>query len=98
MTEPTIAELDQQIADLQRQRDLASLNGSKAVKAALVAGKVATLAEDLEALLPDLSNESVAAQQARNVISVIRNVRGLVDGEISRIEALVEPEPEEPAA
>ncbi|EQA96865.1 hypothetical protein [Sphingobium baderi] len=98
MTEPTIAQLDAQIADLQRQRDLASLNGSKAVKAALVAGKVATLAEDLEALLPDLSNESVAAQQARNVISVIRNVRGLVDGEISRIEAMVEPEPEEPAA
>jgi len=98
MTEPTIAQLDAQIADLQRQRDLASLNGSKAVKAALVAGKVATLAEDLEALLPDLSNESVAAQQARNVISVIRNVRGLVDGEISRIEAMVEPQPEEPAA
>lgn len=93
MTQPTIAELDQQIADLQRQRDLASLDGSKAVKAALVAGKVATLADDLEALLLGLSNESVAAQQARNVISVIRNVRGLVDGEISRIEALVEPEP-----
>ncbi|WP_257540685.1 hypothetical protein [Sphingobium sp. CFD-1] len=65
------------------------------MKAALVAGKVATLADDLEALLPGLSNESVAAQQARNVISVMRNVRGLVDGEISRIEALVEPEPTE---
>ena len=90
MPEPTISELDAQIADLQRQRDIASLEGAKAIKAALVAGKVATLDTDLEAILPSLSPESLSAQQARNVISIIQGVRNLVDGEVSRIQAIVD--------
>ena len=98
MTEPTISELDAQIADLQRQRDIASLEGAKAIKAALVAGKVATLPEDLEALLPSLSVDSIAAQQARNIVSIVRNVRNLVDGEVARIQAIVDAQAEPEAA
>lgn len=89
MTTP-VSELDAQIAELRRQRDIASLDDSKAVQAALVAGKVATLADDLSALISAMSPESVAAQQAGNVINVMRNVKGLVDGEVARIQALVD--------
>lgn len=89
MTEPTVSELDAQIAELQRQRDIKSLEGSKAIRAALVTGKVATLVEDLEALLPNVSGESAAGRQARNVINVVRNTRNLIDGDIARIEQLV---------
>jgi hypothetical protein len=89
MTEPTIAERDAQIAELVRERDIASLDGAKAIKAALAAGKCATLADDLEALLPSLSPASVAAQQAGNVIRIMRNTRQLIDTDIARIEALV---------
>lgn len=84
----TIAELDAQVAELNRQRDLISLAGTKAVQAALVVGNVATLADDLEALLPSLSSDSITAQMTRNVINVVRNTRSLVDGEVARIEAL----------
>lgn len=98
MPEPTIAELDAQISDLKRQRDIAELDGAKAIQAALVAGKVGTLAEDLEVILPALSSESLSAQQARNVVSIVRNVRNLIDGEVSRIQAIVDAqaEPEAP--
>ncbi|KMS59967.1 hypothetical protein V474_07645 [Novosphingobium barchaimii LL02] len=89
MTERTISDIDAQIADLKRERDIASLDGSKSVKSVLATGKVATLAADLEALLPSLFTQSVAYQQAMNVISVVTGTRNLVDGEISRIEALV---------
>ena len=99
MAEPTIEQLDAQIAELQRQRDIASLEGAKAIKAALVAGKVATLDTDLEAILPQLSSESLSAQQARNVISIIKGVRNLVDGEVARIQAIVDAQsPDQPPA
>lgn len=97
MTERTISDIDADIVRLHRERDVASLEGSRAVKAALVAGKVATLAEDLEALLPSLSTQSVAYQQASNLISVVRGTRSLVDGEVARIEALVASPDEAPA-
>ena len=87
---PTVSELDAQIADLKKQRDVASLDGTKAVAAALVAGKCATLADDLEALLDNLSPESVAAQQAGYIINVMRNGKNLVDAEAARIQALVD--------
>ncbi len=90
MSEPTIAEIDAQIFDLQRQRDIKSLAGSKAVSDALKVGKVATLAEDLAALLPDLSPQSVAYQQARNIITVVTNTRTLIDGDVARIQAMAE--------
>lgn len=90
MADPTVSEIDAQIAELQRQRDIKSLEGSQAVAAALKAGKVATLAEDLEALITDLSPASMAYQQARNVISVITNTRNLIDGDVARIQAIVD--------
>lgn len=94
MADPTVSEIDAQIAELQRQRDIKSLEGSQAVAAALKAGKVATLAEDLEALITDLSPASMAYQQARNVISVIINTRNLIDGDIARIQAIVDAQAE----
>lgn len=94
MAEPTVSEIDAQIAELQRQRDIKSLEGSQAIAAALKAGKVATLAEDLEALLTDLSPASMAYQQAQNVISVITNTRNLIDGDIARIQGIVDAQTE----
>lgn len=90
MTDKTIAEMDAEIAALERQRDIAALDGTKAVQTLLTADAVASLAADLEALIPDLPVDSVAAQQSRNVMSVLRNVTNLVTIEVSRIEALVE--------
>ncbi|WP_313437318.1 hypothetical protein [Novosphingobium sp.] len=94
MADPTVSEIDAQIAELQRQRDIKSLEGSQAVAAALKAGKVATLAEDLEALIADLSPASMAYQQARNVISVITNTRNLIDGDVARIQSIVDAQTE----
>jgi hypothetical protein len=94
MAEPTVSEIDAQIAELQRQRDIKSLEGSQAIAAALKAGKVATLAEDLEALLTDLSPASMAYQQARNVISVVTGTRNLIDGDIARIQGIVDAQAE----
>lgn len=94
MADPTVSEIDAQIAELQRQRDIKSLEGSQAIAAALKAGKVATLAEDLEALLTDLSPASMAYQQARNVISVVTGTRNLIDGDIARIQGIVDAQTE----
>jgi len=94
MTELSMNEIDAQIADLQRQRDMKSLEGSKAVASALRNGKVASLAEDLESLIKDLSPQSMAYQQAKNVISVITNTRNLIDGDVTRIQAIVDAQPE----
>lgn len=94
MAEQTVSEIDAQIAELQRQRDIKSLEGSQAIAAALKAGKVATLAEDLEALLPDLSPASMAYQQARNIISVLTGGRNLIDGDIARIQGIVDAQAE----
>lgn len=94
MADPTVSEIDAQIAELQRQRDIKSLEGSQAIAAALKAGKVATLPEDLEALIADLSPASMAYQQARNVISVITNTRNLIDGDVARIQAIVDAQAE----
>jgi len=97
MAKPTIEQLDTDISALKRERDLIMLDGTKEVQAALRAGKVATLAEDLEALQRTLSTESVAYQQVRNVVTVLRNVRRLIDSEVDRIGALAQqPAPEPP--
>lgn len=86
----SVSELDAQIAELRRQRDIASLDASKSVQAALVSGKVATLADDLSALIATMSPESVAAQQAGHIINCMRNGKSLIDGEVSRIQAIVD--------
>jgi len=90
---PTAAELLAQRNELDRQIAVANLDGLKAIQAALKAGKVATLATDLEALLPQLAPAAEMASphsQASNVINVMRNVTGFFDGEVARVQALVD--------
>lgn len=90
MADQTVSEIDAQIAELQRQRDIKSLDDSKLVAADLRAGKVATLAEDLEARIANMSPQTVAYQQAKNIISVLTGGRNLIDGDIGRIQAIVD--------
>lgn len=88
---PTAAELLAQRNELDRQIAIANLEGLKAIRAALTAGKCATLAEDLEALLPQIASDNTLGtpfQQAMAVITSMRNVTGFFDGEIARVEAL----------
>ena len=92
-TNPTPSELLAQRDDLDRQIAIANLEGLKAIQSALKAGKVATLAADIEALLPQLAPASEMGSpfsQARNVISVVRNVTGFFDQEVSRVQAMVD--------
>lgn len=88
MTERTLTEIEADLNSLMRERDLANLAGCKAVAAALHAGKVGTLVDDLTALMPQLSPSSLAAQQTNNVITIVGNVRTLIENEIRRVEDL----------
>ncbi len=90
MTTTQPRDFDAEIAAIVRERDIASLDASKAVKAALVNGKVATLADDLTSLVSGMAIGTVAYQQATNVINVMRNCKGLIDGEVARVQALVD--------
>lgn len=90
---PTPAQLLAQRNDIDRQIAIANLDGLKAIQSVLKAGKVATLATDLEALLPQLAPASEMGSphnQAGNVISVVRNVTNFFDGEVARVQALVD--------
>lgn len=90
---PTPAELMAQRNELDRQIAIANLDGLKAIQAALKAGKVATLATDLEALLPQLAPSSEMGSphsQATNVITTVRNVSNFFDAEVARVEAIVD--------
>ncbi|WP_199183800.1 hypothetical protein [Novosphingobium sp. HII-3] len=91
-TTPTAAQLLAQRNELDKQIAVANLNGLKAVQAALKAGKVATLAADLEALLPQLAPENTMGtphHQANCVITTVRGVTQFFDREVERVEALV---------
>lgn len=93
MSNPTQAELLAQRAEIDRQIAVANLEGLKAIQSALKAGKVATLATDLEALLPQLAPAPEMGSpfsQAQNVISVVRNVTNFIDQEVSRVQAMVD--------
>lgn len=90
---PTPAELMAQRNELDRQIAIANLDGLKAIQAALKAGKVATLATDLEALLPQLAPSGEMGSphsQATNVITTVRNVSNFFDGEVARVQAIVD--------
>lgn len=79
-------EIDDRIA-------IANLPGMKAIKAALASGKVATLADDLTALLPQLAADSTMGtpfQQANALISVLRGVSNMFDREVARVQALAD--------
>ncbi len=92
-TNPTPAELLAQRNELDRQIAIANLDGLKAIQAALKSGKVATLATDLEALLSQLAPSSEMGSphsQATNVITAVRNVSNFFDGEVARVQAIVD--------
>lgn len=90
MAERTLTQIEEEILVLQKERDLASLNGAKQIQAALVSGKVATLADDLEALLPSVAQSSITGSQTSSLITVLRGTKSLLDSEISRIEKVVQ--------
>lgn len=100
MTEPTIAELDAQIADLLRQRDLNDLPKLEAVQAMLGSDAMADLLTELEANLPSspptiLGLVTSARAQVENVIGAVRAASAFIDREVTRAQVLVEPEPAE---
>ena len=90
---PTPAELLAQRNEIDRQISIANLEGLKAIQAALKSGKVATLAADLEALLPQLAPSGEMGSphsQATNVITIVRNVSNFFDAEVARVQAIVD--------
>jgi hypothetical protein len=90
---PTPAELLAQRDEIDRQIAIANLDGLKDIQAALKSGKVATLAADLEALLPQLAPSGEMGSphsQATNVITTVRNVSNFFDGEVARVQAIVD--------
>lgn len=90
-------ELLAQRAELDKQIAVANLPGLKAFKAALASGKVATLAEDLTALLPQLASDNTQGapfQQANALISVVRGVTDMFDREVARVQALADAQSE----
>lgn len=92
-TNSTPAQLLAQRNELDRQIAIANLDGLKAIQTVLKAGKVGTLATDLEALLPQLAPDAAQGSpcnQAGNVITAVRNVTNFFDGEVSRVQALVD--------
>lgn len=82
---PTLPELLAQQAELQRQIAAASLASVQAAQAVLDAGSVATIADELEAILPDLAGSATAQQQVTNVVTVLRNVPNSLAREASRL-------------
>lgn len=89
MTTPTISELDEQIAALKRQRDIASLAGLEDFQEILKRPTTVAIGDDLEVILVNLPTGEMAHQQAKNVITVIRQVSGLIDAEVARVTTLV---------
>lgn len=90
---PTPAELLAQRDEIDRQIAIANLDGLKHIQAALKSGKVATLAADLEALVPQLAQDTAQGapcQQIGNVITTVRNVSNFFDGEVARVQAIVD--------
>lgn len=93
MSTATHSELLAQRAEIDRQIAIANLDGLKAIQSALKAGKVATLAADLEALLSQLAPSTEMGSpysQANNVITTVRNVSNFFDSEVTRVQAIVD--------
>lgn len=92
-TSPTVSELDAQIAELRRQRDIASLNSLKAVQAVMKRAATGKVADDIDALLIDLPGDGQigdARQQARNISTIIRQATAHFDREVTRVQAIVD--------
>lgn len=99
---PTIPELDAQIRDLTRQRDIASLDAVAGVRDILEREDLVQAMEDLQAALEGLPSPSFPAEfssvrnMAGNVLSTFGAARLQVGNEHARIQALIPAdEPEE---
>jgi len=86
----TVSEYDAQIAELKRQRDIASLESVKATQAIMKRASTGKVADDLEALLGQLPAGEMVHQQASNVINIIRGTTNLIDQETARVQAVVD--------
>lgn len=96
MTAPA-PEIDAQIADLLRQRDLNDLPKLEDVQAMLGSDAMTDLLTELEANLPSsppniLGLVTSARAQVENVIGAVRAASAFIDREVARVQALVEPE------
>ncbi len=90
---PTPAELIAQRNEIDRQIAVANLEGLKAILAALKNGKAGTLATDLEALVPQLAPAPEMGSpysQIGNVINVVRQTTAFYEGEVARVQAMVD--------
>lgn len=90
---PTAAELLAQRNDLDRQIAIANLDGLKAIRDALKSGKAGTLADDIEALLPQIASDNTIGtpfNQASAIVTTMRNVTSYYEGEIARVQAIVD--------
>ncbi len=94
---PTAAELLAQRNELDRQIALANLEGLQAILAALKAGKAATLADDITALLPQIASDNSLGtpfSQASAVITTMRNVTNYFEGEVALVQSMVDAQSE----
>ncbi|PZR83591.1 MAG: hypothetical protein DI537_34665 [Stutzerimonas stutzeri] len=88
---PTIAELQQQRADISRQIDEASLAGINAALAILQREEVTTMLADLEQAMAGMATDGTPYQQVNNVVSVVRGVTGILSRESARIAPPIDP-------
>lgn len=89
---PTLSELAANVADLQRQIDIASLPILTAVQEVLTRPAVLAAVADIQAAIADLPQTAELGSprnQANGVVSVVTNVRSLFDREVVRVSALV---------
>ena len=87
-TTPTLAELMEQQAAIERQIAATSLAAVQEAKTIVDREALAQAADDLETVMANLPSSGAAYQQLECVKSIIRNVKGWLPGEISRLAAL----------
>ncbi|WP_327752916.1 hypothetical protein VVT58_15570 [Sphingobium sp. SJ10-10] len=86
-----IATLLAQRAELDRQIAVETLVPLQAAQAVMNRPSTGKIADDLEKLRADLPEGELAHEQVGNVITVIRAVQALIDQEVSRVEAITQP-------
>ncbi len=89
----TPAQLLAQRNDIDRQIAIANLAGLKAIQARLKSGDVSTLADDLTALLPQLTADDTLGSPYKQAMGLISNLEGNVgffDREVLKSQALVD--------
>lgn len=94
---PTAAELLAQRNDLDRQIAIANLDGLKAIRDALKSGKAGTLADEIEALLPQIASDNTLGtpfNQASAIVTTMRNVTSYFESEIARVQTIVDAQAE----